>query len=342
VKTPTVPFSIVVPCHNEVAVIERKLDNCVPLVDPGQAELIVVDDLSTDDTVSRVHAWLARHAGSAGASAVRLLVNRDRPGKNGALRIALRDAAGEILLITDADILLDADVLTKASKYFERDALIGALCLTPRISSDSSRTASRYVQHYENFNRRLKMLQSRLDSVPTLHGQAMFIRASMQVTPHDSLPADDVDFALQVRVAGGRVRYAADVPFYETISSEERSVFRQKVRRAKAVMRSLWHYRRLLLNPRYGWFGFVCYPADFALYFLLAPALSVALLVTLWWVVVHYGAAGALFAAGALAVCALVRPVARVLRFIAILLTSQFGILMETGPRIRWMTNRQT
>ncbi len=330
------------PCHNEGSVIERKLDNCLSLLAGGQAEVTVVDDYSSDDTASKVINWQARHCDDRAADVVRLLRNRNRAGKNAALRTAFEQASGEILLITDADILLDSDVLARARAYFDRDLSIGGLCLTPRITSESSRTASRYVDHYERFNRRLKMIQSRLDSVPILHGQAMFVRRSMHVIPHDDLPADDVDFALQVRIGGYRVRYAADVPFYEVLAPDSRLVFSQKVRRAKAVMRSLWYHRRLLLNPRFGWFGLLCYPMDFVLYFIVAPGMAAAGLTGFTWLVVRHGAAGAAAGVVALAVAALLAPLSRILRFVTILLTSQIAILVEERPRIRWMTNRQT
>lgn len=334
-----VGFSIIVPCHNEAATIVRKLDNCLALVHAGRVEVLVVDDYSTDATVAAVRDHLgARGALPAGRS-VRVLANRWAPGKNGALLSALAAAEGEIHLITDADVLLDADALERARARFDAEPDLGALCLTPRVSSASRATAVAYAGGYERFNRRVKILQSRLDSLPILHGQAMFIRASLKVAPTPALPADDVDLAFQVRLAGSRVRYAEDLPFYEALSPERGLVFRQKVRRAKAVMRSLWHYRGVLFNPRHGLFGVVCVPIDFFFYFLLAPLALVASLGAAAFLVARFGATGA---GVALAACALIAatPLRQIALYLVLLLVAQAALLGERRPRVRWKTPR--
>lgn len=334
-----VEFSIIVPCHNEATTIARKLDNCLELGGGGQVEILVVDDYSTDATVAQVNEYLGARGRRPDTTRVTLLANRWSPGKNGALLTALAAATGRIHLITDADVLLDADALERARAHFDADPELGGLCLTPRITSGSRATAVAYIRGYERFNRRVKILQSRLDSLPILHGQAMFIRASANVTPHPALPADDVDLAFQVRLGGRRVRYAQDVGFYEVLSPDRGHVFRQKVRRAKAVMRSLWHYRGVLFNPRYRLFGAICVPIDFFLYFLLAPLALMAGLGAATFLVGRFGAT----AAGVILVtCALIAatPLRQVVLYLTILLLAQVTLLLERRPRVRWKTPR--
>ena len=268
-----------------------------------------------------------------------MLANRWPPGKNGALLTALTAAKGRIHLITDADVLLDADVLERARERFDSDAGLGGLCLSPRISSASRATVAAYVNGYERFNRRLKILQSRLDSVPLLHGQAMFVRGSLNIAPRPALPADDVDIAFQVRLRGLRVRYAEDLPFHEALSPAGRQVFRQKVRRAKAVMRSLWYYRGVMFNPRYRMFGAVCVPIDFFLYFVLAPLALLTSVGTAAFLVARFGPAalGALLGACALAAAT---PLRQIALYLAMLLVAQVELLGERRPRVRWKPPR--
>lgn len=332
-------FSIIVPCHNEAAVVARKLDNCLGLRSRGPVEILVVDDYSTDGTVEVVNRYLAARGALPPGYAVRLLANRQPPSKNGALLTALSAATGRLLLVTDADVLLDADTLERARERFDTDARLGALCLTPRISSASRATVTAYASGYEWFNRHLKILQSRLDSVPILHGQAMFIRTTTNVTPHPALPADDIAFAFQVRRQGLRVRYADDLPFYEALPPAGRYVFRQKVRRAKAVMRSLWHNRGVVFNPRYGAFGAVCVPIDVFLYFALAPLALVASVAATTFLVFRFGMAGAGAVLGA-SVLTVMTPARQVGLYLALLLVAHAELLVERAPRIRWKTPR--
>lgn len=332
-------FSIIVPCHNEAAVVARKLDNCLGLRSRGPVEILVVDDYSTDGTVEAVNRHLAARGALPPGYTVRLLANRRPPSKNGALLTALAAATGRLLLVTDADVLLDADALERARERFDADTSLGALCLTPRISSPSRATVTAYASGYERFNRRLKILQSRLDSVPILHGQAMFIRATADVAPDPALPADDVDFAFQVRRQGLRVRYADDLPFYEALPAAGRHVFRQKVRRAKAVMRSLWYNRDVVFNPRYGAFGAVCVPIDVFLYFALAPLALAASVAVTTFLVVRFGLAGAGAVFGA-SVLTVMTPARQVVLYLALLLVAQAELLGERRPRVRWKTPR--
>jgi len=332
--------SIIVACHNEAATIRRKLDNCLALASADPVEILIVDDHSTDETVVIVSEYLGTHQPLPVGRTVRLLTNRHASGKNGALSTAFEEAQGSLYLVTDADIALGEDVLARARAYFEADARIGALCLSPCIASGNPAIEARYADGYEAFNRRLKMLQSRLDSLPILHGQAMFLRASLNIAPHNELPADDVDFAFQVRLQNSRARYVADLPFYEEIAREDGRVFWQKVRRAKAVMRSFWQYRRVLFNPRYGLFGLVCFPLDFALYFILAPMVLVASLMAAAELVVWHGVLGGGIVLTGLLVLLLAPPLRRVALYLIILLVSQGSLLLERRPRIRWNPQR--
>ncbi|MGH2362563.1 MAG: glycosyltransferase [bacterium] len=336
---PGVCFSIIVPCHNEAATIGGKLDNCLALACQGPVEVLVVDDHSNDATAALLDDRLRTGQPLPDGRTIRLLTNRYTPGKNGALMTALEEARGRIYLITDADILLDTDILERVRGRFETDPRLGALCLSPRITSTNPATVAHYASDYEAFNRWLKILQSRLDSLPILHGQAMFIRASLKINPHEALPADDVDFAFQVRLQGNRVRYAPDLPFYEEISADRARVFQQKLRRAKAVMRSFWHYRWVLMNPRYGLFGLVCFPLDFLLYFILAPGTLLVSLTGSVWLMARYGVTGlGMVLAGVLLVLA--TRLRHVALYLIVLLVSQGGLILEQRPRVRWKTQR--
>jgi cellulose synthase/poly-beta-1,6-N-acetylglucosamine synthase-like glycosyltransferase len=332
-------FSIIIPCHNEAATIGRKLDNCFALSPPGPVEILVVDDYSTDATALLVTVQMENRRTARHRLSLRLISNRYSPGKAGALQTALEEAKGEIHLVTDADVILDPNVLEKAGGYFGGDPMLGALCLSPRIVSTNSQTLSQYARSYETFNKWLKRFQSQLDSLPIIHGQAMFLRASLGLTPHQHLPGDDVDFAFQVRIKGFKAKYASDLCFYESISPDPSLVFQQKIRRAKAVMRSFWHYRSMLMNPRYGIFGLVCFPLDFAIYFLIAPLVVGIGLVGSAWVIVCCGNIGLTVMLVALAL-GLVRPLRSVGLYIFILLYSQVALLLEHRPRIRWKTER--
>jgi glycosyltransferase involved in cell wall biosynthesis len=99
-KMATPQLSIVIPAYNESARIEQTLERVMACVD-GQgwdAEVLVVDDGSTDRTVEIVHAWMER------TPRLHLIQNEGNRGKGYSVRNGLLQAAGKVVMFTDADL----------------------------------------------------------------------------------------------------------------------------------------------------------------------------------------------------------------------------------------------
>jgi glycosyltransferase involved in cell wall biosynthesis len=93
-------LSIVIPAYNEGARIEQTLDrvmSCV-LAQGWDAEVLVVDDGSKDNTAAIVERWMRVHP------RLHLVKNAGNRGKGYSVRNGLLQAAGEIVMFTDADL----------------------------------------------------------------------------------------------------------------------------------------------------------------------------------------------------------------------------------------------
>lgn len=90
--------SVIVCFRNEEANLENCIDRILAQSFPGEFELILVDDNSTDNSLSVVHPFVIRYDN------VRLLdPGATRPGKKDALAYGIAHARYEHLLLTDAD-----------------------------------------------------------------------------------------------------------------------------------------------------------------------------------------------------------------------------------------------
>jgi len=93
-------YSIVIPAYNESARIPATLNSVVDCVRRRgwSAEVVVVDDGSTDNTAEVVRAF------AANASEVRLMQNDGNRGKGYSVRAGLLQALGDVVMFTDADL----------------------------------------------------------------------------------------------------------------------------------------------------------------------------------------------------------------------------------------------
>jgi len=91
-------LSVIIPCYNEADYIERVLD-AVKAVDIPK-EIIVVDDVSTDNTVDIIKRYDTR-------GELILHVSSKNAGKGAAIRAGLERASGDIIVIQDADLEYD-------------------------------------------------------------------------------------------------------------------------------------------------------------------------------------------------------------------------------------------
>ncbi len=109
-------LSIVIPAFNEVNRIRRSLDAVLRFLQtqPYRAEIIVVDDGSSDETATRVSEYISKFH-EAGHE-LRVLTNKPNRGKGYSVKRGLTEATGEIVLFSDADF---SSPITEAPKLID-------------------------------------------------------------------------------------------------------------------------------------------------------------------------------------------------------------------------------
>jgi dolichyl-phosphate beta-glucosyltransferase len=95
-----VQYSIVIPAYNESARIGRTLTEVIRSIERNgwNAEVLVVNDGSTDDTTAIVQSFASAHP------IIRLIENEGNRGKGYSVRHGMLAAVGSVVMFTDADL----------------------------------------------------------------------------------------------------------------------------------------------------------------------------------------------------------------------------------------------
>lgn len=244
-------LGVLVPCRNEAAVIARKLANLAALAWPAGAahRLVVVDDGSDDGTGERAREILDELARRGLAAAASVVANRARAGKAGAIATGLEELEGavDLVVLTDADVVLAAPALVELEQAFRGDARLGMASGAQRfvraLPGDAARVDERALEpaggRYDRWTSAVRALESRLGRLFSVHGQLLAWRADLALRPTLGVAADDLDLMLRVRARGLAVRRVPGAVFYEVKTPPGPDRGAQALRRARAYVQAL-------------------------------------------------------------------------------------------------------
>jgi len=295
-------ITIVVPAYNEAAVIAAKIDNLRTLDYPAdRRDVIVACDGCSDATAGVANA----------AAALDPVLEADirdfteNRGKVAVLNDVLGGPLGDIVCLTDASALLNADALRIAAAHFA-DPRVGIVAGTYRFAATGTEGEAAYWRYQTEVKRR----EAALGALVGCHGAGYFFRAGLFQPLDDDTINDDFILPMSIAAQGYRGIYEPRIVATEL---EVASLAQDQRRRRRIAAGNMQQMIRLarVLHPRHGALAFAF--ASGKVLRALSPFLMVLALAGSLWLGLAGSAPFAVLAAAqilfyALAVPKLVRP----------------------------------
>ncbi|HVZ10883.1 MAG TPA: glycosyltransferase family 2 protein [Candidatus Paceibacterota bacterium] len=192
-------ISILIPCYNEEAMVEKCVLSCLNQTRPAD-QVIFVDDCSKD----RTPEILARYADRITV----LRTPKNTGNKSSAQEYGLRFVTGDIMVTTDADTILDPRFIEEIIKEF-KDSAVGAASGYVRSMKYNWLTRCRAFEYSISQNIH-KLAQSYIGFMFVIPGAAAAFRTQVFrdycTFDHDTI-TEDLDFTYKIHKAGYKIAY---------------------------------------------------------------------------------------------------------------------------------------
>jgi peptidoglycan/xylan/chitin deacetylase (PgdA/CDA1 family)/GT2 family glycosyltransferase len=241
--------SVVVPAHNEGTVLDKTLQ-AVAQLDGAPYEVIVVDDGSTDDTAAVARRYPVT------------LLTQAQQGKAAALNHGVAAASGEVVVVLDADTVLDQSFVSRVLPHFA-DPHVAAVAGNVRVGNRNNFLARLQSLEYVaslNLDRRA---QAALNVVSVVPGAAGAFRktalAEIGGYPDDTL-VEDADLTVALLAAGWHIPYEPDAVAWTEAPQSVRDVIRQRQRWSYGTVEVVAKHAPRMMDPASGRVGLLALP----------------------------------------------------------------------------------
>ncbi|HEX8701559.1 MAG TPA: glycosyltransferase family 2 protein [Myxococcaceae bacterium] len=261
--------SLVVAAYNEASCIQQKLENSLALKYPSERfEVLIGSDGSTDGTNEIVQQCTDPRVRLSAAA---------RAGKTTVLNRCIPMAQGDIIILSDANTMIEPEAIEALVKHFE-DPDVGAVCGKLRLYNPTKKDYEESA--YWNYESLIKFYEGKRGSVVGANGGLYAIRRRLFTKLPPTTIVDDFVIPLRILEQGYKVVYEAGAVAHEETTEDYGKEFGRRARIAAGNFQSLKMVPGLLL-PTAGFPAFAFWSHKLLRW--CAPALmAVALLANLF------------------------------------------------------------
>lgn len=233
--------TLLIAAYNEADIIDRKMENCASLKYPSdRIRFVWVTDGSTDGTPEVLRRYPEN-----------IVLHEDtRAGKSHALNRAIKYVTSPIVIMTDANTILNEDSIYLIVRKFDNPK-VGCVAGEKRVLSigDNAASTEGLYWKYESF---LKELDDRLNSAMGAAGELIALRRELwREIPADTI-GDDMFLSMDVLRRGYKIAYCKEAYAMELPSADIGEERKRKVRLAGCALQNVCRLRDLMNPFKYG------------------------------------------------------------------------------------------
>jgi len=263
-------ISLIVPSYNEEKIIDEKINNLIDINYPREKMEIIFMDCSTDGTTNKI-----KNFQKVSKCKINLVHDSKREGLSEALNRGYSMANGEIVIKSDADILMESDSIMEIVKFLGNNEVAGV--------SGVGITDSDFDNTYGAVQVNLRIAESNFYSTYLFDTFCAFKKELIDPIRKDSA-ADDAEIAINMIRKGYKTLVNPNAKFHVKSTKKFSERRKQKDRRAEGHIRLILQNADMLFNKRYGKFGLFLFPMIFWM-MILTPWFSILLLILFFSVI---------------------------------------------------------
>jgi cellulose synthase/poly-beta-1,6-N-acetylglucosamine synthase-like glycosyltransferase/peptidoglycan/xylan/chitin deacetylase (PgdA/CDA1 family) len=258
--------SILIPAYNEQENIAATVESVVR-TQYRNREIIVIDDGSQDRTADEVRAVITAHP----EERIRL-ISVQNGGKANALNIGVEGAAHEIIVVLDADAVLDPDAVSYFVAHMA-DPKVGAVAGKVRTTNASNMLDVFQTLEYAIGQNIDKTAFSMINAIGVVPGPAGAWRKSFLVAAggfHTDTLVEDQEMTLSMLHRGHTVVYDSRAIAYTETPHSIKNFLKQRFRWVYGTMQCFWKHKSVMVEKPASSMSLVVMPNVFV-YNILLP-----------------------------------------------------------------------
>lgn len=234
-------ISVILAVYNEEKVIRAKIESFLSMQYPlDRMEMLIGSDGSTDNTEKIIEEYTGKYPG------IRLVKFGGRTGKSGILNKLIPLAAGEILVLTDANIYFEKDMALHLVQGFN-DPEVGLVAANIQNTGMQKHGISIQEQTYIQRENLIKYREGQLwGTVMGAFGACYAVRRNLTATIPPNHLMEDFYISMKVLEAGYKNIMAPQAIAFEDVSDAVAEEFKRKVRISAGNFQNLGYFYKML------------------------------------------------------------------------------------------------